>query len=88
MFGVEGCLNAGQVGHWSGEAPLSQPDKGKAVNTTPCLRTFRTFARVIFSSVAQDLSHQVSSECLCLDKTTIFTFGTPSLTRSRCRSLI
>ena len=37
----------------------------------------------ICSRVAQNLSHQFSSECLCLDKTTIFTSSTLCLTRSR-----
>ena len=40
-----------------------------------------------FFSLSQDLIHQVSSECLCLDKTTILTSGTPCLARSRCCSL-
>ena len=51
------------------------------------LRTFRTSVHVTFSRVAQDMCHQVSSECLSLDRTTIFTSGTPCLTRSRCCSL-
>ena len=42
------------------------------------------FRRREFSRVAQDLSRQVSSECLCLDKTTIFASGTQCRTRSHC----
>ena len=43
-------------------------DIPRYVNTTPNPRTFNTTAHVNFSRVAQDLSHQVSSECLCLIK--------------------
>ena len=39
------------------------------------------------SRVAQDLSHQVSSECWCLDKITVFTSGTQCRTRIHCCSL-
>ena len=60
------------------------------VSTTPNPRTLTTSAHVHFTRVAQgsrlearDLSHQVSSGCLCLDKSVIFTSGTPCLTRSR-----
>ena len=53
-------------------------------HTTPNIRTFNTTAHVIFSRCSR-LS-QGSSLCLCLDKTLIFTSGTPCLTRSRCCS--
>ena len=56
-----------------------------SANTTP--HTLNTPAHVNFSRVAQGSSHQVSSECLCPDKTTIFTSDTQCLTRSRCCSL-
>ena len=56
----------------------------RGVNPTPHLRTFRTSATREFSRVAQDWSHQVSCECLCLDKRAFFTSVTPCRTRSHC----
>ena len=53
------------------------------VNTTPNPRICRTPARVIFSRLAQDLSHRVRNRCV-LQKQSLCTSSTACRTRLRC----